>query len=46
MLHSVFQMNMPEVRLKEMIKECFTKIEKVYDIGALKLVCTYLQNRG
>ena len=44
-LHPVFQMNMPEGALREAIKEHFSKIEKMDDMGFLKIIGPYVLGR-
>ena len=44
-LHPVFQMNMPEGALREAIKNSFAKIEKMDDMGFLKIVGPYVLGR-
>jgi len=44
-LHPIFQMNMPEGALKEAIKERFSKIEKMDDMGFLKIIGPYVLGR-
>ena len=44
-LHPIFQMNMPEGALREAIKERFSKIEKMDDMGFLKIIGPYLLGR-
>lgn len=44
-LHPVFQMNMPEGALKEVIKNHFSKIEKMDDLNLLKLIGPYMLGR-
>ena len=44
-LHPVFQMNMPEGALREAIKERFSKIEKMDDMGFLKIIGPYVLGR-
>ena len=44
-LHPIFQMNMPEGALKEAIKNTFSKIEKMDDMGFLKIVGPYVLGR-
>ncbi len=44
-LHPIFQMNMPEGALKEAIKEHFAKIERMDELGMLKLIGPYMLGR-
>jgi len=44
-LHPVFQMNMPEGALREAIKNHFSKIEKMDDMGFLKVIGPYVLSR-
>ena len=44
-LHPIFQMNMPEGALKEVIKNHFSKIEKMDDMGFLKIIGPYVLGR-
>ena len=44
-LHPIFQMNMPEGALKELIINHFSKIEKMDDINILKLIGPYMLGR-
>ena len=44
-LHPVFQMNMPEGALRQAIKEHFSKIEKMDDMGFLRIVGPYVLGR-
>ncbi|SFZ98253.1 Protein hipA [hydrothermal vent metagenome] len=44
-LHPIFQMNMPEGALREAIKEHFSKIEKMDDMGFLKVIGPYVLGR-
>jgi serine/threonine-protein kinase HipA len=44
-LHPVFQMNMPEGALREAIKERFSKIEKMDDMGFLRIIGPYVLGR-
>ena len=44
-LHPIFQMNMPEGALKEAIKNTFSKIEKMDDMGFLKIVGPHVLGR-
>jgi len=44
-LHPIFQMNMPEGALKEAIKNTFSKIEKMDDMGFVKIVGPYVLGR-
>lgn len=44
-LHPIFQMNMPEGALKETIKNYFSKIKTMDDIGFLKLIGPYMLGR-
>lgn len=44
-LHPVFQMNMPEGALREAIKNSFAKIEKMDDMGFLKVIGPYVLGR-
>ncbi len=44
-LHPVFQMNMPEGVLKEVIKNHFSKIEKMDDLNFLRLIGPYMLGR-
>ena len=44
-LHPVFQMNMPEGALREVIKNHFSKIEKMDDMGFLKIIGPYVLGR-
>ncbi len=44
-LHPVFQMNMPEGALKEVIKNHFSKIEKMDDLNFLRLIGPYMLGR-
>jgi len=44
-LHPIFQMNMPEGALKEAIKNTFSKIEKMDDMGFLKVVGPHVLGR-
>ena len=44
-LHPIFQMNMPEGALREAIKNHFAKIEKMDDMGLLKLIGPYVLGR-
>jgi serine/threonine-protein kinase HipA len=44
-LHPIFQMNMPEGALREAIKHHFSKIEKMDDMGFLKIIGPYLLGR-
>ena len=41
-LHPIFQMNMPEGALREAIKNHFSKIEKMDDMGLLKIIGPYV----
>jgi len=41
-LHPIFQMNLPEGALREAIKERFSKIEKMDDMGFLRVVGPYV----
>lgn len=44
-LHPIFQMNLPEGALKEVIKNHFAKIKKMDDIGFLELIGPYVLGR-
>lgn len=44
-LHPIFQMNMPEGALREVIKNHFSKIEKMDDMGFLKVIGPYVLGR-
>ncbi len=44
-LHPIFQMNMPEGSLKEVIKNHFSKIEFMDDLNLLKLIGPYMLGR-
>lgn len=44
-LHPIFQMNMPEGALREAIKNHFSKIEKMDDMGFLKIIGPYVLGR-
>jgi len=44
-LHPIFQMNMPEGALREAIKERFSKIEKMDDMGFLRIIGPYVLGR-
>ncbi len=44
-LHPIFQMNMPEGALREAIKNHFSKIEKMDDMGFLKVIGPYVLGR-
>ena len=44
-LHPIFDMNMPEGALKEVIKNRFSKVQKMDDIGFLKLIGPYMLGR-
>jgi len=44
-LHPIFDMNIPEGALKEVIKNRFSKIQKMDDIGFLKLIGPYMLGR-
>jgi len=44
-LHPVFQMNMPEGALREAIKERFSKIKKMNDMGFLRIIGPYVLGR-
>ncbi|MEA2051199.1 MAG: type II toxin-antitoxin system HipA family toxin [Campylobacterota bacterium] len=44
-LHPIFQMNMPEGALKDAIKNSFSKIKKMDDIGFLELIGPYMLGR-
>jgi len=44
-LHPIFQMNMPEGALREVIKNTFSKIEKMDDMGFLKIVGSHVLGR-
>ena len=44
-LHPIFQMNMPEGALKDAIREQFSKIRKMDDIGFLELIGSYMLGR-
>jgi serine/threonine-protein kinase HipA len=44
-LHPIFDMNMPEGALKEAIKNSFAKIQKMDDIGFLRLIGPYMLGR-
>ncbi len=44
-LHPIFQMNMPEGALREAIKNHFAKIEKMDEMGLLKLIGPYVLGR-
>lgn len=44
-LHPIFEMNMPEGVLREAIKNHFAKIEKMDDMGLLKLIGPYVLGR-
>jgi len=44
-LHPIFQMNMPEGSLREAIKDHFSKIEKMDDMGFLKIIGPYVLGR-
>ena len=44
-LHPIFQMNMPEGALREAIKNAFSKIEKMDDMGFLKIVGPHVLGR-
>jgi len=44
-LHPIFQMNMPEGALREVIKNHFSKIEKMDEMGFLKIIGPYVLGR-
>ena len=44
-LHPIFQMNMPEGALREAIKNHFSKIEKMDDMGFIKIIGPYVLGR-
>jgi serine/threonine-protein kinase HipA len=44
-LHPIFQMNMPEGALKEIIKNHFAKIQTMDDMSFLKLIGPYMLGR-
>ncbi|MEA3498784.1 MAG: type II toxin-antitoxin system HipA family toxin [Campylobacterota bacterium] len=44
-LHPIFQMNMPEGALKEVIKNHFSKLQNMDDINFLKLIGPYMLGR-
>ena len=44
-LHPIFQMNMPEGVLRDAIKNHFSKIEKMDDMGFLKIIGPYVLGR-
>ena len=44
-LHPIFDMNMPEGALKEVIKNRFSKIQKMDDFGFLKLIGPFMLGR-
>jgi len=44
-LHPIFQMNMPEGALREAIKNAFSKIEKMDEMGFLKILGPHLLGR-
>jgi len=44
-LHPIFQMNLPEGSLKEIIRERFAKIQYMDDLGFLKLIGPYVIGR-
>ncbi len=44
-LHPIFEMNMPEGALKEVIKNHFSKIQSMDDINFLKLIGPYMLGR-
>lgn len=44
-LHPIFQMNMPEGALREAIKNHFSKIKKMDDMGFLKIIGPYVLGR-
>ncbi len=44
-LHPIFQMNLPEGALKEVIKNHFSKIKKMDDMNLLRLVGAYVLGR-
>jgi len=44
-LHPIFQMNMPEGALREAIKERFSKIETMDDMGFLRIIGPYVLGR-
>ena len=44
-LHPIFQMNLPEGALKEVIKNHFAKIKKMDDLGFLELIGPYVLGR-
>lgn len=44
-LHPIFQMNLPEGALKEVIKNYFAKIKKMDDLGFLELIGPYVLGR-
>jgi len=44
-LHPIFQMNMPEGALREVIKGYFSKIEKMDDMGFLRIIGPYVLGR-
>lgn len=44
-LHPIFQMNLPEGALKEMIRESFSKVIPMDDMGMLKLIGPYVIGR-
>ena len=44
-LHPIFQMNMPEGALREAIKNHFSKIEKMDEMGFLKIIGPYVLGR-
>jgi serine/threonine-protein kinase HipA len=44
-LHPIFEMNMPEGALKEVIKNHFSKIQKMDDLNFLKLIGPYMLGR-
>jgi serine/threonine-protein kinase HipA len=44
-LHPIFQMNMPEGALREAIRNRFAKIERMDDLGPLKIIGPYMLGR-
>ncbi|MCF6340427.1 MAG: HipA N-terminal domain-containing protein [Sulfurimonas sp.] len=44
-LHPIFEMNMPEGSLREVIKNHFAKIQNMDDINFLKLIGPYMLGR-
>jgi serine/threonine-protein kinase HipA len=44
-LHPIFQMNMPEGALREAIRNRFAKIERMDDLGLLKIIGPYMLGR-